>query len=90
MLKLHTALLLILISCVVSETIRVDIQNSLLKDSNGRYRFYHGVNAVYKIFPFYPITDHFDSNNSLCEEDLINLRGWGMNIIRLHVAWEGV
>lgn len=48
---------------------------------------YHGVNAVYKVFPFYPITDRFDYNNSLCEQDLINLRNWGMNVIRLHVAW---
>jgi hypothetical protein len=90
MLNLHAVLLLILAGCVFCESIHVDIQNSLLKDSTGRYRFYHGVNAVYKVFPFHPITDHFDSNNSLCEEDLINLRGWGMNIIRLHVAWEGV
>jgi endoglycosylceramidase len=59
------ALLLILCS-VVNAHIKVDTQNSLLKDEFGRYRFYHGVNTVYKVFPFYPITDHFDSNNSLC------------------------
>jgi len=34
--------------------------------------------------------DHFDANYSLSDMDLENLRGWGFNVIRLHVAWEGV
>lgn len=90
MYKLQVLLLAVIVAVCLSEGIHVDLQNSLLKDSSGRYRLYHGVNAVYKIFPFHPITDHFDSNSSLCEEDLMNLQAWGMNVIRLHVAWEGV
>lgn len=54
-----------LVLCL-SLTIKVDIQTSLFQDETGRYRMYHGVNAVYKVFPFYPITDRFDYNNSLC------------------------
>lgn len=47
------------------------------------------VNAVYKVAPFYPpIDDHFDANDSLADIDFENLRSWGMNVIRLHVAWE--
>lgn len=46
---------------------------------------------MYKLAPFYPpITDTFDSNDSLSDFDLDNLVSWGMNFIRLHVAWEGV
>lgn len=84
--RIQVLLLAVLLGLCLAE-VHVDIQNSLLKDDMGRYRFYHGVNAVYKVFPFYPITDHFDSNNSLCEEDVANLQGWGMNVVRLHVAW---
>jgi endoglycosylceramidase len=59
-------------------------------DASGRVRVFHGVNVVYKTFPFYPETTGFDSNYSLSREDLLNLRNWGFNSIRLHVAWEGV
>lgn len=75
---------------VASGSLVVDLQTLLLKDEFGRNRFFHGVNVVNKIFPFYPDTDAFNTNTSLCEQDLLNLRGWGLNIIRLHVAWEGV
>lgn len=51
----------------------------------------HGVNVVYKPFPFYPPNlDTFDPNDSFSFEDLRNLKKWGLNVIRLHVAWEGV
>ena len=59
-------------------------------DQYGRYRVYHGVNVVYKIHPFHPNLVDFDTNNSLTTQDLSNLKRWGMNIIRLHCAWEGV
>jgi len=46
--------------------------------------------VVYKLAPFHPpILDHFDPNDSLSDEDFANLKSWGMNVIRLHVAWEG-
>jgi len=58
MYKLHVLVLALLLAMCIGEGIHVDLQSSLLKDAHGRYRLYHGVNAVYKIFPFYPITDH--------------------------------
>ena len=51
---------------------------------------FHGVNTVYKTFPFYPDTENYNSNYSLTDLDLQNLRNWGFNHIRLHIAWEGV
>lgn len=59
-------------------------------DESGRNLVFHGVNAVYKVFPFYPIYSHFHSNNSLSDLDFKNLKSWGMNFIRFYVAWEGV
>ena len=59
-------------------------------DQYNRYTVYHGVNAVYKIYPFHPDLNTFDTNYSLTDHDLLNLRNWGMNVIRLHCAWEGV
>lgn len=71
-------------------SIKVDPNNTLFVDQYNRYTVYHGVNAIQKAFPFYPQMDYFDSNSSLNDEDLFNLYGWGFNVVRLHVAWEGV
>ncbi|EGR33243.1 hypothetical protein IMG5_057980 [Ichthyophthirius multifiliis] len=57
---------------------------------NNRYTIYHGVNVVYKQFPFYPQFDNFHPNDSLSDIDLLNLQKWGFNLVRLHLAWEGV
>ena len=67
--------------------LKVDTANSLFLDQYGRYRVYHGVNAVYKIFPFHPDLTNFNSNYSLTDHDLYNLKHWGMNAIRLHCSW---
>lgn len=71
-------------------SIHVDTNNTLFVDQYGRYAVFHGVNCVQKLFPFYPQLEHFNANSSLTDVDLENLRGWGFNVIRLHVAWEGV
>lgn len=78
-----------LLICLIS-AIKVNPENSMFVDQYNRYTIYHGVNAVYKIFPFHPDLKNFNTNYSLTEEDLSNLRNWGMNVIRLHCAWEGV
>ena len=83
-------LVLALITIFSIFSFKVDTENSLFLDQYQRYSIFHGVNAIMKTFPFYPILDHFDSNYSLTDQDLVNLRGWGFNMIRLHVAWEGV
>jgi len=47
------------------------------------------VNAVEKIFPWHPVTSHFDAARSLSREDAQNLRKWGFNIVRLGTMWPG-
>ena len=32
----------------------------------------------------------FDAQNSLTDEDIDNLVGWGFNFVRLGVMWEAV
>jgi endoglycosylceramidase len=85
-----TLIILTILTLNQISAISVDPNTTLFLDQYGRYAVFHGVNAVQKLFPFYPKLDHFDSNYSLSDVDLVNLRGWGFNVIRLHVAWEGV
>jgi endoglycosylceramidase len=55
-----------------------------------RTLIFHGVNAVYKIPPWYPTTTGFDSTTTLSDIDAANLKKWGFNIVRLGVMWPGV
>ena len=80
----------LLVVCLLAGEINVDTSSGLFADSFGRVRVFHGVNAIFKTFPFYPDTEGYDSNNSLSDIDLYNLRSFGMNVIRLNVPWEGV
>lgn len=50
----------------------------------------HGVNAVYKVAPWYPATTGFDSTTTLSDTDSQNLHNWGFNVVRLGVMWPGV
>ena len=50
----------------------------------------HGVNVVYKIAPYIPDQDTFDSQNSLNDGDIQDLQDWGFNLVRLGVMWESV
>lgn len=68
-------------------SIKVDTENTLFVDQYNRYTVYHGVNVIFKTDPFYPELEHYSSNFSLTDGDLYNLRSWGFNMIRLHVAW---
>jgi len=69
--------------------IQVNPSTQFFVDQHNRTRIFHGVNAVVKVYPFHPILDRFDSNRSLCEQDMKNLRDWGFNCIRLYLAWTG-
>ncbi len=86
-------LLLVTFSLPISPTITsfISTKNQQFVDQYDRYLFFNGVNAVYKVFPFYPtVLDRFDANNSLSTQDLAALKSWGFNAIRLGLMWPGV
>uniref|UniRef100_A0A7S3CRF8 Glycoside hydrolase family 5 domain-containing protein n=1 Tax=Strombidium rassoulzadegani TaxID=1082188 RepID=A0A7S3CRF8_9SPIT len=75
----------------------VDNQNSAMRDTLNRQIFLHGVNVVYKIAPYMPTgmageadEGKFDPETSLTDEDIQDLKNWGMNFVRLGVMWEAV
>jgi endoglycosylceramidase len=53
-------------------------------------RQFHGVNVVYKKEPWYPPYFPIDSDKSLGDADMKDLRKWGQNVVRLGVMWPGV
>ena len=74
----------------VSKRIDIDTENRSFVDAQGRQVIFHGVNVVYKVDPYIPSSGDFDSQNSLNDEDIANLKKWGMNFVRLGVMWEAV
>lgn len=73
-----------------SDQIRIDSNTGHYVDGFGRTRIFHGVNAVYKEAPWYPPSESFDTDSSLDNETMDNLRKWGFNLVRLGVMWPGV
>ena len=59
-------------------------------DSNGSVRIFHGLNIAYKIPPYFPDTDYYSNNDSLTYEDVLRIKRWGFNLVRLGVFWAGV
>ena len=88
--KLNCFLLFLSVLLPSLAKIKVNTTTRQMVDEYGRIRFYHGVNAIYKVFPFLPITTHFDKDDSLSDEDFSNLKNWGLTFIRLYMPWEGV
>ena len=62
----------------------------MLRDEDGAAVIFHGVNVVYKMDPYIPSDGDFDSQNSLNDKDVADLKKWGMNFVRLGVMWEAV
>lgn len=60
------------------------------RDSAGRERIFHGVNAVVKGEPWVPFSGKFDKEISLGADDLAFLQNLGVNVIRLGIMWAGV
>ena len=77
-------------TCSSANALRVDPESRFIVDSYGRTTLLHGVNAVYKIAPYIPSDGAFDPLDSLNDEDVANLKEWGMNFVRLSVMWEAV
>ena len=61
--------LLLIFVPFISAKLSVDTATQFISDSYNRSLFFHGVNAVYKKFPFYPNTTTYSPLTSLCEED---------------------
>ena len=68
----------------------VDSEKNKIVDTQGRERFFHGTNVVYKTDPFIPVIDHFDAKESFSVEDADLLASMGFNTIRLGVLWAGL
>ena len=51
----------------------------------------HGVNVVYKQDPFIPnMESDEDLQLGLTQDDMDDLKSWGINMVRLGVMWEAV
>eukprot|EP00742_Colponemidia_sp_Colp-10_P002113 GILJ01002256.1.p1 GENE.GILJ01002256.1~~GILJ01002256.1.p1 ORF type:complete len:547 (-),score=92.28 GILJ01002256.1:661-2214(-) len=87
---MKTFLVLAVLLCAASAAfIRVNPSTNTFVDGDGRARIFHGVNAVYKKTPYYPIYDHWSAQNSLSEKDADDLANWGFNVVRLGLMWPG-
>jgi endoglycosylceramidase len=81
----------LLIAISTASIFKINKDSQMFVDNFNRERLFHGVNVVYKLAPFYPpIRDRFHPSESFSEIDMQNLQSWGLNVIRLHVAFEGV
>ena len=78
-----------LLEPIVSK-ITVNPETRQFVDESGRSVLFHGVNIVYKQAPYIPSQEVFDPEESLSNEDIQNLKKWGMNFVRLGVMWEAV
>jgi len=84
-------ILLFLLNAVYSESQqKIYVVDNKLFDQDGRQRLFHGVNAVYKEFPWIPSRGVFDAKNSIGQTDIANLKKWGFSVMRLGVMWPGV
>jgi endoglycosylceramidase len=86
---LHISMLL---GCAFATAPRfyIDKETQTIRDFDGRHTIFHGVNAVYKVAPYIPESDHQDGQESITDEDIQNLYDWGFNFVRLGVMWEAV
>lgn len=75
--------LLLLSLVVVSALCGLKIKDLRLVDAEGRELFVHGGCVVYKVPPYFPITDSFDYKLSFNERDIEVYKELGMNAVRL-------
>ena len=89
--QIAVTLVLLAVFCgsALTQNIKVDTNTTLFYDNQNRTRIFHGLNVVYKIFPFYPPNTTFDPTSSFVESDAADLKKWGFNSIRLFLSWEG-
>ena len=65
------------------------VKDGQLRDRQGRQVVLHGVNVVYKVPPYHP-NESKGATSSFDETDVLRLKRWGFNTIRLGVQWAGL
>ena len=65
----------------------INSQTNMMVDEDGRERYFHGTNVVFKGYPYHPKLDSFNNEISFCDEDMQLLKSMGHNQIRLSVPW---
>jgi endoglycosylceramidase len=81
---------LALLGHVSTKKMHIDTVTRTLRDEHERQVTLHGMNVVYKVDPYIPVTDKFDSQLSMSSEDIEYLSLLGFNMVRLGVIWEAV
>ncbi len=70
-----------------NENNKISLNGKWFVDTNGRVVLFRGINAVRKSFPWLPDASH---TNMMNESQLINLKNWGFNCVRLGLMWSGL
>lgn len=89
-LKLLTQLISLFCFISIISVSAMRLSNGKYQDDEGRERLFHGVNVVFKMPPYIPLTNKFDPFLSLSDEDIKYFKEFGFNVIRLGVLWEAV
>lgn len=66
---------------------RIRIRDKWFVDDQQRVVVFHGVNVVHKKAPWTPTEPFNDLTN---ETQLVNLKQWGFNVVRLGLMWSGL
>jgi len=86
-------LLTILLSLkLILTRIKINKYTRMFVDEENRSNIFHGVNVVYKLFPFIPDTSeaHWDAFFSLNSKDIAIMKAYGFNLVRLGITWESI
>ncbi|KAF9164392.1 hypothetical protein DFQ26_001484 [Actinomortierella ambigua] len=78
-----------LVHADLSRIIRVDQGTYQFIDTQGRSRFFHGTNMVYKEFPWHHNLDNFVPGWSFVDKDIETMKSLNINSVRLGVHWAG-
>lgn len=66
---------------------KIGIKDKWFVDEKNRIVLFHGINAIRKEFPWIPNKKEQDMTN---DSQLLNLKKWGFNTVRLGLMWSGL
>ncbi|RNA13991.1 glycoside hydrolase subgroup catalytic core [Brachionus plicatilis] len=66
---------------------KIRINDKWFVDEKNRVVLFHGINAIRKEFPWIPDKKELNMTNNT---QLLNLKKWGFNTVRLGVMWSGL